>query len=253
MRSLPDRRACRWSRRPPRRRRSPRAAASPATSGTRPQRPSASRRIRGSAPSSATAIRSQITSGASLRPSTSRQSIEEGWGPVRSTPCTRSTRVLSGWATQRRSRRRPAERQRHAARAAAAAGQLGALDRDHGAVLGLAPVVEGEEVDRGDQPEARAPPARRASRRCAGSSRSCRAAPRGSCRPSSTAPAPGGCGCCRRRRSAPAAVPARSAAAKKFGISRTPSIALLAGAARRAARARRSTADRPRTARGPRG
>ena len=166
----------------------------PCASGTRPQRPSGSRRTRGSAPSSATAIRSQITTGASLQ--TEDLAAEHGGraaapsggrrGPARPACCSGARRA--------RSQGRPPERQRHAARPAAAPRQLRALDRDHGAVLGLAPVVEGQEVDRGDHAEARRPPARTAWRRCGGSSRSCPGAPPGSCRPSSTAPAPGGCG-----------------------------------------------------------
>ena len=100
------------------------------------------------------------------------------------------------------SQRGPPERQRHAARSAAAPGQLGALDRDDGAVLGVGPVVEGQEVDGGDDPEARrlelaqrliVPPV--AQDRCP-------AASPGSCRPSSTARAPGWYGAARRRRSA---------------------------------------------------
>ena len=50
-----------------------------------------------------------------------------------------------------------------------------------------------------------------------------RAAPRGSCRPSSTARAPGWCGAGRRRTPAPAAGPPRAGRRRSSGISRTPS------------------------------
>ena len=94
-------------------------------------------------------------------------------GPGAARCSTRSSSVLSGCADRPDHSGGPPERQRHAAGAAAAPRQLGALDRDHGAVLGVGPVVEGQEVDRRHDPEARGLRARTASPRSGGSSRSC--------------------------------------------------------------------------------